>query len=127
VGAELFHADRRTYMMKPIVAFHNFLNAPKNCLTLKLIVNKVTPRLYTVKHNQESSWGGGGTSGGTAPDGKININEKKIQHSSNFKLFRPVKGNSISNLDAFKVHNSCNRRPLYMGHFKSSAHCTFSL
>jgi len=30
VGDELFHADRRTGMMKPIVAFHNFVNAPKN-------------------------------------------------------------------------------------------------
>jgi hypothetical protein len=30
VGAELFHADRRTDMTKPIVAFRNFANAPKN-------------------------------------------------------------------------------------------------
>jgi hypothetical protein len=30
VGAELFHADGRTDMMKLIVAFHNFENAPKN-------------------------------------------------------------------------------------------------
>jgi len=29
VGAELFHADRRTYMTKLIVAFRNFANAPK--------------------------------------------------------------------------------------------------
>jgi hypothetical protein len=32
VGAELFHADRRTVMAKLIVAFRNFANAPKiNC------------------------------------------------------------------------------------------------
>ena len=34
VGAEFFHvnrrADERTDMMKPIVAFRNFSNAPKN-------------------------------------------------------------------------------------------------
>ena len=29
VGAELFHADRRTDMTKLIVAFRNFSNAPK--------------------------------------------------------------------------------------------------
>jgi len=31
VGAELFHADRRTDVTKLIVAFRNFVNAPKNC------------------------------------------------------------------------------------------------
>jgi hypothetical protein len=30
VGAELFHADRRTVTTKTIVAFRNFSNAPKN-------------------------------------------------------------------------------------------------
>jgi len=30
VGAELFRADRRTYMTKLIVVFRNFANAPKN-------------------------------------------------------------------------------------------------
>ena len=30
VGAELFHADRRAYKIKLIVAFRNFENAPKN-------------------------------------------------------------------------------------------------
>jgi hypothetical protein len=33
VGAELFHADRRTEMTKLIVAFHDFANAPKNVYT----------------------------------------------------------------------------------------------
>jgi len=28
MGVELFHADRRTDMMKLIVDFHNFVNAP---------------------------------------------------------------------------------------------------
>jgi len=28
LGAELFHADGRTDMMKPTVAFHNFANVP---------------------------------------------------------------------------------------------------
>jgi hypothetical protein len=32
VGAGLFHAVGRTYMTKPIVAFRNFANAPKNVL-----------------------------------------------------------------------------------------------
>ena len=30
LGAELFHADRRTNMVKLIVVFRNFANAPKN-------------------------------------------------------------------------------------------------
>ena len=32
VGAELFHEDRRTDMTRLIVAFRNFVNAPKNAL-----------------------------------------------------------------------------------------------
>jgi len=32
VGAELFHADRRTDMTKLIIAFRNFANAPKTYL-----------------------------------------------------------------------------------------------
>jgi hypothetical protein len=31
VGAELFHADRRTDMTKQVVAFRNFANVPKTC------------------------------------------------------------------------------------------------
>ena len=30
MGAELLHADGHTKMTKLIVAFHNFVNAPKN-------------------------------------------------------------------------------------------------
>ena len=30
VGAELFHADGQTDMMKLIVAFHSFVKRPKN-------------------------------------------------------------------------------------------------
>jgi hypothetical protein len=30
VGAELLHVDRQTDMMKLIVGFRNFTNAPKN-------------------------------------------------------------------------------------------------
>jgi hypothetical protein len=40
VGAELFHADRRTDMTKLIVAFRNFANAPKN-VEVKLTFVKV--------------------------------------------------------------------------------------
>jgi len=32
VGAELFHADRRTDIMKLTVAFRNFANAPKTLI-----------------------------------------------------------------------------------------------
>jgi hypothetical protein len=36
VGAELFlGADGRTYMTKPIVAFRNFANSPKDELDLR--------------------------------------------------------------------------------------------
>jgi hypothetical protein len=38
VGAELFHADRRKDMIKLMVAFRNFSNAPKKkTLTLNLM------------------------------------------------------------------------------------------
>jgi hypothetical protein len=30
VGAEFFHVDRRTDMMKQTVALYNFVNVPKN-------------------------------------------------------------------------------------------------
>ena len=30
MGAELFQADGPTDMAKPVIAFHNFANAPKN-------------------------------------------------------------------------------------------------
>jgi len=39
VGAELFHADRRTEMAKLIVAFRRFSNAPKK---IPLTVNLTT-------------------------------------------------------------------------------------
>ena len=44
VGAELFHADRRTEMTKLIVAFHNFAKAPKNALyeDLRIFQNLAT-------------------------------------------------------------------------------------
>ena len=40
VGAELFHADRRTDITKLVVAFRNVANAPRN----------VKPELYKHKH-----------------------------------------------------------------------------
>ena len=47
VGAELFHADRRTDMMKLIVVFRDFANAPKKKETLMirclLFKGKVSP------------------------------------------------------------------------------------
>jgi len=47
---------------------------------LNLVINKVLPRLYTVKHNQESRWGEGGNEWcPPPPGGKINIiNERKL-------------------------------------------------
>jgi hypothetical protein len=36
VGAELFHADRRTDMTKLIFAFRNFSYRPKNVINIKL-------------------------------------------------------------------------------------------
>ena len=44
VGAELFHADRRTDMTKLIVAFRNMANAPKCCSLL--VGPKVHYRVY---------------------------------------------------------------------------------
>jgi hypothetical protein len=31
MGVELFHADGQTDMMKPMAAFRNYGDAPKNC------------------------------------------------------------------------------------------------
>jgi hypothetical protein len=43
VGAELFHVDRRTDMMKLIATFHNYANTPKNrCFTSEKCV-KILP------------------------------------------------------------------------------------
>jgi hypothetical protein len=36
MGADFFHADRRTDMTKLTVAFRNFANAPKNWTTDKV-------------------------------------------------------------------------------------------
>ena len=35
VGAELFHADGQTDMTKLIVAFRNFVNAPKTAMVVQ--------------------------------------------------------------------------------------------
>jgi len=40
VGAELFHAERRTDMTKLIVAFQNFANALKNTFKSFLCMDK---------------------------------------------------------------------------------------
>ena len=41
MGAELFHADGQTDMVKLIVIFHNFANAPKN----KILSNRKEEKL----------------------------------------------------------------------------------
>ena len=38
MGAESFHAERQTDMMKLTVAFHNFANATKNSVARKLSI-----------------------------------------------------------------------------------------
>jgi hypothetical protein len=46
VGVELFHADGQTYMTKLIVAFRNFVNAPKkHKLLTRHNINKITNSL----------------------------------------------------------------------------------
>jgi hypothetical protein len=46
VEAELFHADGRTDMMKLIMVFHNFANAPKT----NLITGKIKRNVIKVKY-----------------------------------------------------------------------------
>jgi len=42
VGAELFHADGQTHMMKLIITFRNFVNVPKNPLcTMQIAASAV--------------------------------------------------------------------------------------
>jgi hypothetical protein len=38
VGAEMFHAHRRTDMTKLIVSFRNFANVPKKCFHIVFLV-----------------------------------------------------------------------------------------
>ena len=41
LGAELFHADGQTVMIKVMVAFHNFAKAPKNLCRRTVGCNKL--------------------------------------------------------------------------------------
>jgi hypothetical protein len=51
VRAEMFHVDRRTDLTKPIVAFRNFANAPKNESNL-LQVQDLKNKIRSLKHRQ---------------------------------------------------------------------------
>ena len=51
VEAELFHADRRTDMTKPIIAFLNFANAPKNGYAEN--AKYAGPNKYSLNKNSE--------------------------------------------------------------------------
>ena len=48
VGAELFHADGRTDMAKPIVAFRYFANEPKNVLCERITCVCLIVRFQTM-------------------------------------------------------------------------------
>jgi len=54
VGAELFHANRRTDMTKLIVTFRNFANAPKNWteVNVKYPVRTAQKTLLLIKTSQ---------------------------------------------------------------------------
>ena len=64
VAAELFHAGGRTDMTKLTVAFRNFANAPKNCITDELhrlfialktfAIGKYTPLLKSLPAHEAS-------------------------------------------------------------------------
>ena len=58
VGAKLFHADSWTEMMKLIVTFHNFSNAPKN-----LSINSRVHKLIQY----------GGKQGNFGPEGMLKV------------------------------------------------------
>ena len=47
VGAKLFHADERTDMMKLIVIFRNFANAPKNS---RFFISRKGTQMCNTKH-----------------------------------------------------------------------------
>jgi hypothetical protein len=56
VGAELFLADGQTGMPKPIAAFRNFVNAPKNLIVRNQLQKHLTsfflnglPFLFTIR------------------------------------------------------------------------------
>ena len=55
VGAELFHADRRTDMTKLTVSFHNFANAPKNIMTDGKGVHIISKNVSVRETRQETS------------------------------------------------------------------------
>ena len=50
VGAELFLADGQTGMTKPIAAFRNFVNAPKNLIVCNQLQTHFTAFFLTVCH-----------------------------------------------------------------------------
>jgi hypothetical protein len=52
VGAELFHADRRTDMTKLIVVVHNFVNAPKNINAIWAECNIVNVKAVALSSKQ---------------------------------------------------------------------------
>ena len=52
MGTKLFHAEgqRQTYMTKVTVTFHNFLNDPKNMLSIINFIPACIPNTDTFRH-----------------------------------------------------------------------------
>ena len=59
VEAELFHADRRTGMMKATIAFRNFVNAPKNEETITGRIHTTHAHAHTRAHAHTPKGGSG--------------------------------------------------------------------
>ena len=51
IGAELFHADRRTYVTNLVFAFHSFANEPKT-IEVTLLLTVCDSLLLLLYHNR---------------------------------------------------------------------------
>jgi hypothetical protein len=79
----------------------------RNALTLRYILQDLTALSSTAV--SWHSWMGGGEPSNVATLGSnMNIlNEKNVLPSTNFKSLNQTKGNSVSDYNFFKGHNSC--------------------
>jgi len=55
VGADMFHADRRTDMTKLIVTLHNYANAPKNSVLRRQLTLQI-PVICTQNMKKSCPW-----------------------------------------------------------------------
>jgi len=53
MGAELFHVDKPTNMMRLIVSFHNFVKVPNKLLRHELLLDPPEDMVAYVQHKEQ--------------------------------------------------------------------------